>query len=190
MRPDTDAGTDAPVFVDAALFMGMHSGDGAVRTAAKAFFAGRLAAGDAGRVLMSWEQVGRCDDLVWGYDRKTQDEYYPFMDVLHTDLAVERIGYEEADVRRAFTAPELDGLPTHERLLLAQVANRGGTLHTASPRLLRTTGLPVAPLVPAAPLDPGAPAGAPSPDREPVFPAYLEDLYQRSLVLTVASDTL
>ncbi|MFC8495398.1 DUF6190 family protein [Streptomyces sp. NPDC057235] len=183
MRPDTDkdTGTGTPVFVDAALFMGMHSADGAVRTAAKAFFADRLAAGDAGRVLMSWEQVGRCDDLVWGYDRKTQDEYYPFMDVLHTDLAVERIGYEEADVRRAFTAPELDGLPTHERLLLAQVANRGGTLHTASPRLLRTAGLPVAPLVPA---------GAPSPDREPAFPAYLEDLYQRSLVLTVDSDAL
>ncbi len=129
MRPDTDAVT----FVDAALFMGMHSEDDAVRRAAKAFFIGRLAAGKAGRVVMSWEQVGRCDDLVWGYDRKTQDEYYPFMDVLHTDLAVERTGYEEADVRRAFTAPELDGLPAHERLLLAQVAHRGGVLHTASP---------------------------------------------------------
>ncbi|MFJ4872790.1 DUF6190 family protein [Streptomyces sp. NPDC088757] len=184
MRPDTDA----PTFVDAALFMGMHSEDDAVRHAAKAFFIGRLAAGEAGRVVMSWEQVGRCDDLVWGYDRKTQDEYYPFMDVLHTDLAVERIGYEEADVRRAFTAPELDGLPAHERLLLAQVVHRGGTLHTASPRLLRTAGLPVAPLVPA------APAGAPSPGgdlgEEPAFPAYLEDLYRRSLVLTVPSATL
>ncbi|MCZ0979109.1 DUF6190 family protein [Streptomyces diastatochromogenes] len=163
------------MFIDATLFMGMHSADDAVRTGAKAFFAGRLAAGDAGRVVMNWEQVGRCDDLVWGYERLVQDEYYPFMDVLHTDLAIDRIPYDEDDVRRAFTAPELDGLPTHERLLLAQVIGRGGVLHTASPRLLKAAdGLPVVPV------DAGA---------EPAFPAYLEDLYQRSLVLKVDSDS-
>lgn len=98
-------------FIDATAFMGMHSEDDAVRVAAKAFFADRLAAGDAGAVVMSWEQVGRCDDLVWGYERGVQDEYYPFMDVLHTDLAVDRVPYTEDDVRRAFTEPALDGLP-------------------------------------------------------------------------------
>ncbi|WP_328945476.1 DUF6190 family protein [Streptomyces sp. NBC_00250] len=163
------------VFIDATLFMGMHSEDDGVRLAAKAFFAGRLAAGEAGGVVMSWEQVGRCDDLVWGYERGVQDDYYPFMDVLHTDLAIERAAYEEADVRRAFTTPELEGLPTHERLLLAQVIGRGGVLHTASPRLLRTTGLPVVPI---------------GSGEEHSFPAYLEDLYQRSLVLTVDSESL
>ncbi|MFJ8299671.1 DUF6190 family protein [Streptomyces sp. NPDC094447] len=174
-----------PVFIDATTFMGMHSKDDAVRTAAKAFFAGRLAAGEAGGVVMSWEQVGRCDDLVWGYDRGLQDEYYPFMDVLHTDLAVDRIPYTEDDVRRAFDEPALDGLPAHERLLLSQVIGRGGVLHTASPRLVRTAAaLPVVPLVP---LDP---ADAPAPGEEPSFPAYLEDLYQRSLVLKVVSETL
>ncbi|QES05273.1 hypothetical protein DEJ44_06360 [Streptomyces venezuelae] len=171
-------------FIDATAFMGMHSEDDAVRVAAKAFFAGRLAAGDAGAVVMSWEQVGRCDDLVWGYERGVQDEYYPFMDVLHTDLAVDRVPYTEDDVRRAFTEPALDGLPTHERLLLAQVIGRGGVLHTASPRLTGAAGLPVVPLAPP------APAGAPAPGEEPSFPAYLEDLYQRSLVLTVVSENL
>ncbi|MEU0400631.1 DUF6190 family protein [Streptomyces sp. NPDC006197] len=178
MRPDTtpEATDHAPtVFIDATLFMGMHSEDDAVRTGAKAFFAGRLAAGDAGRVVMNWEQVGRCDDLVWGYERKVQDEYYPFMDVLHTDLAVDRVPYDEDDLRRAFTTPALEGLPTHERLLLAQVIGRGGTLHTASPRLLGRTDLPVVPV--------GATA-------EASFPAYLEDLYRRSLVLTVDSHNL
>ncbi|MER7949992.1 DUF6190 family protein [Streptomyces sp. NPDC096079] len=179
-----DATTTAPeatehaptVFIDATLFMGMHSRDDQVRTAAKAFFADRLAAGDAGRVVMNWEQVGRCDDLVWGYERGVQDDYYPFMDVLHTDLAIDRVPYDLEDLRRAFTTPELDGLPTHERLLIAQVIGHGGVLHTASPRLLKAAdGLPVVPLG----------AGA-----EPSFPAYLEDLYQRSLVLTVDSDTL
>ncbi|MER6096213.1 DUF6190 family protein [Streptomyces sp. NPDC001728] len=184
MRPEAnpevtgtpEASEHAPtVFIDATLFMGMHSEDDAVRVGAKAFFAGRLAAGDAGRVVMSWEQVGRCDDLVWGYERGLQDEYYPFMDVLHTDLAIDRVPYDEDDVRRAFTTPELDGLPAHERLLLAQVIGRGGVLHTASPRLLKAAGLPVVPIGTAA---------------EPSFPAYLEDLYQRSLVLTVDSANL
>ncbi|MFI8916896.1 DUF6190 family protein [Streptomyces sp. NPDC053513] len=178
MRPDTtpEAADHAPtVFIDATLFMGMHSEDNAVRSGAKAFFVGRLAAGEAGRVLMNWEQVGRCDDLVWGYERKLQDEYYPFMDVLHTDLAIDRVPYDEDDLRRAFTTPSLEGLPTHERLLLAQVIGRGGTLHTASPRLLRRTDLPVVPVGAAA---------------EASFPAYLEDLYRRSLVLTVDSDNL
>ncbi|MFE0646236.1 DUF6190 family protein [Streptomyces sp. NPDC058877] len=178
MRPDPAPEAPAPggeVFVDATLFMGMHSGDETVRAGAKAFFAGRLAAGEAGRVVMNWEQVGRCDDLVWGYERGVQDEYYPFMDVLHTDLAIDRIAYDEEDVRRAFTTSGLDGLPVHERLMLSQVIARRGTLHTASPRLIRTTGLPVVPVT----------AGA-----EASFPAYLEDLYQRSLVLTVASENL
>ncbi|KQX48122.1 hypothetical protein ASE09_13785 [Streptomyces sp. Root66D1] len=156
--------------------MGMHSEDDAVRVGAKAFFAGRLAAGDAGRVVMSWEQVGRCDDLVWAYERGVQDEYYPFMDVLHTDLAIDRVPYEEDDVRRAFGTPALEGLPAHERLLLAQVIGRGGVLHTASPRLLKAAdGLPVVPVGTGA---------------EPSFPAYLEDLYQRSLVLKVDSANL
>ncbi|WP_405852761.1 DUF6190 family protein [Streptomyces sp. NBC_00090] len=189
MRPDensealTDSAplTGSTVFIDATLFMGMHSKDDAVRVAAKSFFADRLAAGTAGRVVMSWEQVGRCDDLVWGYERGVQDDYYPFMDVLHTDLAIDRIAYDEADVRLALTAPELDGLPTHERLLLAQVIGRGGTLYTASPRLLGTSGLPVVPI---------AGPGAAAPAEEPSFPAYLEDLYRRSLVLTVVSEAL
>ncbi|MGW6393700.1 DUF6190 family protein [Streptomyces sp. NPDC055103] len=186
MRPDeTSVISTDTVFIDATLFMGMHSEDDAVRVAAKAFFAGRLAAGTAGRVVMSWEQVGRCDDLVWAYERGVQDDYYPFMDVLHTDLAIDRIAYDEADVRRAFGTPGLDGLPTHERLLLAQVIGRGGTLHTASPRLLGaagpTAGLPVVPITGA---------GAPAPAGDPLFPPYLEDLYRRSLVLTVASAEL
>ncbi|MCX5225240.1 DUF6190 family protein [Streptomyces sp. NPDC006553] len=177
--------TDPVVFIDATTFMGMHSKDDAVRVAAKAFFAGRLAAGEAGGVVMSWEQVGRCDDLVWGYERELQDEYYPFMDVLHTDLTIDRIAYAEDDVRRAFTEPALDGLPTHERLLLAQVIGRGGVLHTASPRLVgAAAGLPVVPLTPLVPAD------APALGEEPSFPAYLEDLYRRSLVLKVVSETL
>lgn len=159
-------------FIDATLFMGMHAKNDAVRAVSKAFFAGRI----TGRVLMSWEQVGRCDDLVWGFTREVQDAYYPFMDVLHTDMAIARIGYEEEDVRRAFTTPGLEGLPSHERLLVAQVMRRGGLLHTVSPRLRDRGDLPVARLE--------------VPEHGAVFPAELERLYQDSLVLTVASEEL
>ncbi|MCX5199580.1 DUF6190 family protein [Streptomyces sp. NBC_00249] len=160
------------VFMDATVFMGMHSSDQAVRRACKQFFTSRI----NGRVTMSWEQVGRCDDLVWGYGREVQDAYYPFMDTLHTDMTIARVGYTEEDTRRAFTTPELAGLPSHERLLLGQVLSHSGVLYTASPRLTGRADLPVA-TVPAA-------------DAEDLFPGSLEQLYQDSLVLTVASHTL
>ncbi|MFE2926961.1 DUF6190 family protein [Streptomyces goshikiensis] len=163
------------VFIDATVFMGMHSGDQAVRRACKRFFVDRLAGG----VTMSWEQVGRCDDLVWGYVREVQDAYYPFMDVLHTEMAIARVGYGEEDTRLAFTTTALEGLPGHERLLLGQVLSHSGLLYTASPRLTGRSGLPVAAV-------PAAPGEGP----EDVFPGHLEKLYQDSLVLTVDSHTL
>jgi hypothetical protein len=165
-------GDSSRVFIDATLFMGMHSDDQALRRTCKRFFAARLGE----RVTMSWEQVGRCDDLVWGYSRAVQDAYYPFMDNLHTDMAIDRVGYTEEDTQRAFTTKELEGLPAHERLLLAQVLSHSGVLYTASPRLTGRTDLPVA-TVPVA-------------DTEDTFPSPLERLYQDSLVLTVASHTL
>ncbi|WP_367822691.1 DUF6190 family protein [Streptomyces sp. LMG1-1-1.1] len=76
------------------------------------------------------------------------------------------------------TAPGLDGLPTHERLVLAQVFGKGGVLRTASPRLLRTPGLPVEPIVRE---------GTRRPVEEPSFPDHLKELYQRSLVLTTVA---
>lgn len=179
-EPSTLHGTGtepAPDFVDASLFMGMHSKDDTIRAASKSFFVRRLAAGAAGRVIMSWEQVGRCDDLVWGYERSVQDDYYPFMDVLHTELAIDRVGYGEDDVRLAFTTPVFAGLPAHERLLLSQVVGRGGTLHTASPRLVQLTGLPISPTAAALVV-------------ELSFPEPLEHLYQRSLVLKTVSEDL
>jgi hypothetical protein len=160
------------VFIDATVFMGMHSSDQAIRRACKQFFTNRL----TGHVTMSWEQVGRCDDLVWGYSRAVQDAYYPFMDTLHTDMTITRVGYSEEDMRRALTMTELDELPSHERFLLAQVSSRSGVLYTASPRLTSRKDLPVA-TVPAA-------------DAEDTFPSHLERLYQDSLVLTVESHTL
>jgi len=125
-------------YVDAALFLGMNSTEEPVRIACKSFFAARL----SGRVVMSLEQVGRCDDLVWRFPRAVQDAYYPFMDNLHTDMRIERRGYDAADLRVGPVA-ELNGLATHEQLLAAMVLNGNGVLWSVSPRLLAHGRLPI-----------------------------------------------
>lgn len=163
-------------FADTALFMGMHSRDDVLRRACKRFFTERLS---GGRILMSLEHVGRCDDLVWRYSRATQDEYYPFMDNLHTDMEIHRIGYDERDLRLALEDGTLAGLPLHERLLVAMAIRRDTVVATASPRLRHRPDLPVRP-VEAAEAD----------AREPLFPAPLERLYERSLALRVDVDDL
>ncbi|MGB6162346.1 MAG: DUF6190 family protein [Pseudonocardiaceae bacterium] len=153
------------VYVDAALFLGMNSADESVRIACKSFFAARL----FGRVVMSLEQIGRCDDLVWRFPRTVQDAYYPFMDNLHTDMRIERRGYDETDMRLGLMI-ELDGLAMHERLLAAMVLNGDGVLWSVSPRLLAHRSLPVRP---------------PETDGELLFPEALERLYCTSLALRV-----
>ncbi|MGW1073690.1 DUF6190 family protein [Streptomyces sp. NPDC002537] len=158
-------------YVDAALFLGMNSADEATRIACKSFFATRL----HGRVTMSLEQVGRCDDLVWRFPRELQDAYYPFMDHLHTDMDIRRLGYTREDLDTGLGTPGTAGLPTHERLLAGMVLHRGGVLHTVSPGLLARTGLPVLP---------------PEPGPEVPFPDGLEKLYRDSLALRIAPGLL
>lgn len=159
-------------FADAALFLGMNSADEAVRRSCKTFFVANIGS----RLMMSLEQVGRCDDIVWGFGRGLQDAYYPFMDNLHTVMDIERRGYDEADLRCG-TEGLPERLPVHERLLLGMVLNRGGLLHTVSPRLLHHDGLPVR-------------APAPVTAAEPSFPGPLEELYQQSLALRVPVEIL
>ncbi|MFE0189667.1 DUF6190 family protein [Streptomyces sp. NPDC059008] len=164
-----DATSDT--YADAALFLGMNSADDRLRRACKAFFTTRL----NGRVVMSQEQVGRCDDVIWRFDRELQDAYYPFMDNLHTVMDIARPPYDEADVRRGLDGEPPGTLPVHERLLLGMVLNRHGRLHSASARLLdhgARGGLPVE-----------APASVSGP--EPSFPEPLEKLYQQSLALRI-----
>ncbi|ARZ66273.1 DUF6190 family protein [Streptomyces sp. HU2014] len=156
------------VFLDASLFMGMHSTDPSLRAAATAFFAAHLER----PVVMTYEEVGRCDDYVWRFPREVQDAYYPFMDVLHSLMPIRRRAYD-ADVLAA-----LPGLPSQaeelrprDRLLLASVVAAGGELVTLNPRLTALTGL-------------GLPVRTPGPaaDRG-IFPADLDKLYEQSLVL-------
>ncbi|MEV6673335.1 DUF6190 family protein [Streptomyces sp. NPDC051162] len=153
-------------YVDAALFLGMNSADEATRIACKSFFATRL----HGRVVMSWEQVGRCDDLVWRFPRDLQDAYYPFMDHLHTDMRIDRLGYTREDIEAGLGSDGTAGLPVHERLLAGMVLRRDGVLCTVSPGLRACRALTVHP---------------PEAGPEVPFPEGLEKLYRASLALRI-----
>ncbi|MFD9737438.1 DUF6190 family protein [Umezawaea sp. NPDC059074] len=153
--------------IDASLFMAMNSTDDRIRRAGKRFFVERL---DTGAV-MSLEQVGRCDAVIWGnHSRAEQDAYYPFMDNLHTDMKIDRVGYDEQDLRLALTSSLLADLPLTRRLTVAFALNRGGTLFTVDPLLVDRTDLPLGPL--------------PDGDEVP-FPEPLERMYRESLALLV-----
>jgi hypothetical protein len=154
-------------FVDASSFLGMNSADEQERLICMRFFAARLDSS----LGISAEQVGICDDTVWGFGRQQQDDYYPFMDNLHSVLRFERLPYTDADLAAALSSDYPD-LPVVERLTLAMVSNRSATLFTLNPRLL---ALPDAPVC-----HPVAGAG-----RDASFPERLERLYQASLVLRV-----
>jgi Family of unknown function (DUF6190) len=158
-------------FVDATVFLGMNSTDERIRRTCTSFFNGRLDS----TVAMSLEQVGRCDDVVWSYPRETQDAYYPFMDNLHTDLRFHRVGYDEHDLAAARESRE--AITVADRLLLAMVTNRDGTLYTYNPRLLALADARVRQPEP------------PTRGRVP-FPDGLEALYQDSLALLVDVETL
>ena len=157
----------ADEFVDATVFLGMNSTDENVRRACASFFAERM----DGRIAMSLDQVGRCDDIVWGYPRDTQDRYYPFMDNLHTELRFDRLPYGDQDVSAA-SRDQTTGLDAADRLMLAMVVNRHGILYTLDSRLLSVPDAPVRP--------PCAPESG-----RIRFPARLESLYQASLALLV-----
>lgn len=154
-------------FVDATVFLGMNSTDEKVRRACTSFFAERMDR----QIAMTLDQVGRCDDIVWGYPRDTQDLYYPFMDNLHTELRFDRLPYGDQDVLTA-SRDRTAGLDAADRLMLAMVANHHGTLYTLNSRLLSVPDAPV------------RPPCAPESGRVP-FPGRLESLYQASLALLV-----
>lgn len=155
-------------YLDASLFLGMHSTDPATRAACKGFFVTHLHL----PTVMTYEEVGRCDDVVWGRPRRIQDLYYPFMDVLHSVLDVRRRGYQVSDLTHLDAHP-LTGLRPRERLLLSAVSATGGRLVTVNPRLLRASSA-------------GLPVCSPRPSQETApFPDELESLYRQSLALEV-----
>jgi hypothetical protein len=152
--------------IDASVFMGMHAQDDNTRLACMSFMAAQFEAG----VALSWEQIGRCDDIVWSRTRDVQDAYYPFMDILHSTMSIARRPYDPADLELALRDRRLAGLPMHEALSVAMASNRNGSLVTISERLHERCGLPVR-----------RPVGTPITS----FPEPVATLYAQSLRLRV-----
>lgn len=81
---------------------------------------------------MSLESVGKCDDIIWQFPREMQDDYYPFMDRLQTQMDIQRVSYtEETLARRTIVA----GLSIYEQLSLAQLGPKD-VLYTCNSHLL------------------------------------------------------
>lgn len=152
-------------FVDSSAFLGMHAADDQLRRSCTGFFRSMMAF----PLAMSFEEVGRCDDVIWSQPRDLQDAYFPFMDHLHSELSIRRVALRKADIDAAESDPQLAGLPDTDRFAVGMAIRSGAMLITANPRLLSIPGLPVT-----------SPACIPE---RPGFPSHLEALYKRSLVL-------
>lgn len=119
--------------VDATVFLGMHHRDAVLRQRSLGLFCSLFSAA----VRMNYEQVGICDAVIWQQSRQVQDLYYPFMDRLHTDMQIQREGYERAALELALGHPELQALRPEQALQAAEVMARGGALATHDPELQR-----------------------------------------------------
>jgi len=147
-------------FIDASVFMGMHSKDESTRITCKNFFIEHLDQ----VIYMSLENVGKCDDIVWQFDRETQDLYYPFMDRLHTVMDIQRVEYTQSDLD---FIPNNNGLSTFQELTCSQAVN--DKLLTLDKDLLALNLSHIK-----------APE---THNNEKTFPGDLEDFYKDSLVL-------
>ncbi len=116
------------IFIDASLFMGMHSSDEKTRNQSLSIMSEQFTK----CVYMNLEQVGMCDEYVWHYTRNIQDEYYPFMDVLHSEMNINRIGYCSNDIIRFNKDKRLsdEGISIQSALLVAQTINNNAVLYT------------------------------------------------------------
>jgi hypothetical protein len=120
------------LFIDAGFFLGMHDGDDDRRMKSLAYFVGQLSS----KPRMNYEQIGICDAVIWKLDRRTQDLYDPFMDRLHSDMAIERSGYCRDEIEMALSRDELKHLSTEQAMLVAQVLHNDGHIATHDETLI------------------------------------------------------
>ncbi len=161
------------IFIDASAFLSMHSSNKVQSQNAASFFAALF----YHKIYMSLEQVGLCDDIIWAFPRKQQDEYYPFMDRLHSDMKIVRIPYDFQDVERAQQDETLGVFSPMQAMVLSQVMNHHGCLYSANEELLNNKAIKniVRPL----------------PDSiDQTFNAPLQNYYEKSLMLTLHNQAL
>ena len=77
--------------IDSSVFLGMNSTDEITRISCKNFFIENVHA----EILISFEQIGNCDNIIWSFAFELQSLYYPFMDLFHTEIPVKRLPFTE-----------------------------------------------------------------------------------------------
>jgi hypothetical protein len=110
----------------------MHHEDDRIRQLSLRFFRSQLRR----PTRMNFEQIGICDAVVWRQQRTVQDAYYPFMDLLHSEMPIRRGGYSARELSMASTEPQLRGLRTDRALLAAQVLCSESPFFTHDPSLM------------------------------------------------------
>ena len=151
-------------YIDASVFLGMHSTDEKTRVACKNYFVKSLNK----RVGMSLEQVGKCDDVIWQLPREKQEAYYPFMDNLHTIMNIKTVAYDASDIQEATNNPKLQDLSITDRLTAGMAIAKGAELYSVNPKLVG-----------------GDYVRSPEAGKELSFPLELEKLYQQSLKVRI-----
>ncbi|CAN1598391.1 DUF6190 family protein [Pseudomonas sp. B21-028] len=164
---------EAPIAViDATVFMGMHHSDPEVRAKSLGFFGAFYSR----QVMMSFGQIGICDAIIWKKSRHLQDVYYPFMDVLHTDMDIQRQGYCNKVLKRACLEPDWAHLSVEKRLLVAHVVEHQQPFYTHDDSLCEL-GL-LKPFLKT----------FPSTTSPSVFPEKLQRLYEQSMEMSIAKE--
>lgn len=158
--------------IDATVFMGMHHADSHLRAKSLGFFSHFYKR----QVQMNFGQIGICDAIIWKKSRHLQDVYYPFMDVLHTDMDIQRQGYCNAVLRRATEEPAWAHLSVEKKLLAAQVVEYGQPLYTHDQELRELADLQ--PYLQSFPL----------PVSGPAFPEFLQGLFEQSREMLIEQE--
>lgn len=150
-------------YIDWTIFLGMNHVDDIIRISCKNFFVDVLQNNE--KIYMTLETVGKCDDVIWKYERDKQDKYYPFMDVLHTYTNFHRFPYE-ANVHKKI--PIKTKLSFFEKMTIA--SSYDGILYTYNKKILATELKNIK---------------KPELSKEKLFQEDLEKLYNDSLVLKI-----
>ncbi|MBC3364639.1 DUF6190 family protein [Pseudomonas sp. SWRI154] len=158
--------------IDATVFMGMHHSDPELRAKSLGFFRTFYSR----QVLMSFGQIGICDAIIWKKSRHLQDVYYPFMDVLHTDMNIQRQGYCNRVLKRACLEPDWAHLSVEKRLLAAHVVEHQQPFFTHDDSLRELSLLK--PFLKT----------FPSSISQSAFPEKLQRLYEQSMEMTIGQE--
>lgn len=152
-------------FIDANVFLGMHSEDENIRINCKNFFVKRI----ENEVFMSFETVGECDDVIWSFSRLHQDLYYPFMDRLHTIMKIKRIPYSLKEVKLISSDKEIQKYKAGLNLALSKTHR--GVYYTLNQELISSSIANIKTI--------------PDEEIELMFPNDLEKYYKESLILKI-----